>query len=206
MRLPVSISAVAMMVSEPASSVLRAAAKILRGISRARASMPPVHGASAAAHGVIEGAAYAGDGVEKDEDVFAGLHEALGALDGELGDARVALDVAVIRAGHDFRGRHGALDFGDFLGAFIDQEDDQFDVLVIFHHRIRDVLEQRRLAGAGRGDNEAALALANGGQHIDDARGIAFRKGLHPETAPGADDGEFVERSADAALSRARLR
>src|SRR5438552_849466 len=41
MRLPVSINAVATMVSEPASSVLRAAAKILRGISIARASMPP---------------------------------------------------------------------------------------------------------------------------------------------------------------------
>src|SRR5207249_4048630 len=42
MRLPVSISAVATMVSEPASSVLRAAAKIFRGISMARASIPPL--------------------------------------------------------------------------------------------------------------------------------------------------------------------
>ena len=41
MRLPVSMSAVATMVSEPASSVLRAAAKILRGISSARLSTPP---------------------------------------------------------------------------------------------------------------------------------------------------------------------
>src|SRR5439155_18141162 len=41
-RLPVSIRAVATMVSEPASSVFRAAAKILRGISMARASMPPL--------------------------------------------------------------------------------------------------------------------------------------------------------------------
>src|SRR5438477_57809 len=42
MRLPVSISAVATIVREPASSVLRAAAKILRGVSMARASIPPL--------------------------------------------------------------------------------------------------------------------------------------------------------------------
>ena len=41
-REPVSISAVATIVREPASSVLRAEAKILRGISSARASTPPV--------------------------------------------------------------------------------------------------------------------------------------------------------------------
>ena len=39
---PVSTSAVAMMVSEPPSSIFRAEANILRGISRARASTPPV--------------------------------------------------------------------------------------------------------------------------------------------------------------------
>src|SRR5438876_7853174 len=41
MRLPVSINAVAMMVSEPPSSTLRAAAKKRRGRWRAFASIPP---------------------------------------------------------------------------------------------------------------------------------------------------------------------
>ncbi len=42
MRLPVSISAEAMMVRLPPSSVLRAAENSWRGFSRARMSSPPV--------------------------------------------------------------------------------------------------------------------------------------------------------------------
>ena len=41
MRLPVSIKAVAMMVSEPPSSMFRAAAKNRRGRCKAFASIPP---------------------------------------------------------------------------------------------------------------------------------------------------------------------
>ncbi len=41
-REPVSISAVATIVSDPPSSALRAAAKMRRGFSIARASSPPV--------------------------------------------------------------------------------------------------------------------------------------------------------------------
>ena len=151
-----------MMVSEPASSVLRAAAKMLaRDFQRAGIDAAG-HGASAAGHGVVEGAADAGDRVEQDEDVLAGFDEALGALDGELRDAGVALDVAVVRAGHDLRARDGALDFGDFLGALIDEQDDELDLGMIFHHGLGDVLEQGGLAGARRRDDEAALAFADG--------------------------------------------
>ena len=75
-----------MMVREPASRVLRAAAKRRRGTSRAPASMPPdMVRRRRSAHGVVEGAGEAGDGIEHHEDVLAGLDEALGALDGEAG-------------------------------------------------------------------------------------------------------------------------
>src|SRR5882757_8400742 len=72
MRLPVSIRAVATMVSEPASSVFRAAAKILRGISMS---------GGIDAHGIIEGASRARDGVEQDKYMFARFDQPFGALD-----------------------------------------------------------------------------------------------------------------------------
>ena len=65
------------------------------------------HGAAAAAHGIVKGARRAGDGIEQDENVLAGFDQALGALDRQLRDAGVALDVAVVRAGHDLRPADG---------------------------------------------------------------------------------------------------
>ena len=113
---------------------------------------PPVALLKARAVRVIESS--------KNENILAGFDQTLGALDRELRDAGVTLDVAVVRARHHFRGRHGAPNFGHFLGTFVDEEDDQFHLRMILHHRIGDVLEEGRLAGARRGDDEAALAHA----------------------------------------------
>ena len=174
MRLPVSIRAVATIVSEPASSVLRAAAKSLaRNFHRARIDTA-AHRAAAAARRVVKGARRARDRVEQNKDILAGFDQALGALDGELRDARVALDVAVVRAGHDFGLRAGAPEVGDFLRPFIDQQDDQFHLRMILHDRVGDVMQQRRLAGARRRDDQAALTHAERRHQIHDARGVTI--------------------------------
>ena len=76
------------MVSEPPSSALRAAPKKRFGGYSAAASMPPVSVRRGRARRCCR-RGEARDGVEQDDDVLAALHQALGALEGELGDARV---------------------------------------------------------------------------------------------------------------------
>jgi hypothetical protein len=43
------------------------------------------------------------------------------------------------------------------------------DLGVVRRDRVRDLLQHDRLAGLGRRDDEAALALADGGDEVDDA-------------------------------------
>ena len=61
------------------------------------------HGASATAHRIVESAGRARDGIEQNENVLARFDQTLCALDRQLRDASVALDVAVIGAGDDLR-------------------------------------------------------------------------------------------------------
>ncbi len=51
------------------------------------------HGAAAAADRIVERASRARDGIEQDENVLARFDQPLGALDRELRDAGVALDI-----------------------------------------------------------------------------------------------------------------
>ena len=192
MREPVSMSAVATMVSAPASSVCRAAAKILaRNFQRA--------GADAARHGIalgalVEGAAETGDGIEQDEDVAAALDQALGALDDELRQADVAGVFLVVGGGPELAAAGQELtEIGDFLGPLVDQDDHDEGVGGIDQHRVGDGLHEHGLAGSGRGDDEAALAVADRGHEIEDAGGKLVGAGLELDAAVGIDGGQFLE-------------
>ena len=77
---PVSTSAVAIMVREPPSSILRAEANILRGICRARTSTPPVMAQPAAAMHAVVGAGHAGDGIQQHKNVPSAFHHAAAAF------------------------------------------------------------------------------------------------------------------------------
>ena len=76
-RLPVSISAVATIVSEPPSSMLRAAPKNFFGGYSAVESTPPERIRPDAGADEVVGAGEPGDAVEHDHDVLAQLDEAL---------------------------------------------------------------------------------------------------------------------------------
>ncbi len=162
MRLPVSMSAVAMMVSEPASSVLRAAAKIRRGISRARASTPPDMVRPPPAMALLKARPTRVIESSRMKTSLPAFDEALGALDGELGDAGVALHVAVVRAGHDLGGRArcGVISVTSSGRSSTSRMMSLMSGMIL-HHGIADVLEEGGLAGARRGDDEAALAFAD---------------------------------------------
>jgi hypothetical protein len=58
------------------------------------------------------------------------------------------------------------------------------------------VLEQNGLAGTRRGDDETALALANGRQQIHDARRQRFGAGLQKDPFMGIDGREIVKVAA----------
>ena len=101
MREPVSTSAVATMVSEPPSSMLRAAPKKRFGRCSALLSTPPDRTLPDGRHDGVVGAREARDRVEQDDDVLLVLDQALGLLDHHLGHLHVALRRLVEGRGDD---------------------------------------------------------------------------------------------------------
>jgi hypothetical protein len=68
---------------------------------------------------------------------------------------------------------------------------------MIFGDRLRDVLQEDGLTGAGRGDDQRALTLADGGHDIDHAAGAVFLgriERLHVEALVRVKGREVVER------------
>ena len=126
---------------------------------------------------VVVGAREPGDRVEQDDDVLAVLDEPLGLLDDHLGDVDVLLGRLVERRRDDLA-LHRALHVGDLLGALVDQQHDQVRLGVVARDGVRDRLQQHRLAGAGRGDDQAALTLPDRRQEVHDPPGHVDLLGL----------------------------
>ena len=66
---------------------------------------------------------------------------------------------------------HRARHFRHFFRALVDQQDDQRDAGMIGGDGVGDVLHHDGLAGLGWGNHQAALAFADGRDHVDDPRG-----------------------------------
>ena len=127
---------------------------------------------------------------------FACFDEPFCALDGELRNARVALDIAVVRARHHFRLRTRAPEVGDFFRPFIDQQNDQFHLLVILRDRFGDVMQQSRFAGARRRDDQTALTHPERRHQIHDARRVTVGHGFEFDPLVRVDCGQLFERHA----------
>src|SRR5690606_36321291 len=108
--------------------------------------------------------------IEQDHHVLLVLDQALGLLDHHLRDLHVARG-RLVESRRDDLALHGALHLGDLLGPLVDQQHDQVHLGVIPGDRSRDVLQQHRLAGLRRRNDQAALALADRRDEVDDARG-----------------------------------
>jgi hypothetical protein len=132
------------------------------------------------------------------------LDQALGLLDHHLRH----LDVAhrrLVEGGGDHLALHRALHVGDLLGPLVDQQHDEVAFRVIRRDRLRDVLHQHGLAGARRGDDEAALALADRGDDVDDSRRIVLARRvrlLELEPLGGIERRQVVEMDLVADLLR----
>ena len=125
-------------------------------------------------HGVV-GARQAGDRVEQDDHVALVLDQALGALDHHVGDLHMARGRFVEGGADDFGGAHAAHHLGHFFRAFVDQQDDQVHFRMVVHDGLGDVLQHHGLAGLGRRHDDAALALADRRDQVEDAAADVFR-------------------------------
>lgn len=92
-----------------------------------------------------------------------------------------------------FDAGEGSAEIGDFLGSFIDEEDDDLDVGVVSEEGGGDVLEEGGFAGLGWGDDEGALAAADGAEEVDEAAGGWAAGVFEGEAGLGVDGGEVFE-------------
>ena len=120
------------------------------------------------------------------------LDLALGLLDDHLGN----LDVAGLRLvegrTHDLAA-NGSLHVGDLFGALVDQQHDQMHVRMVGGDRICDGLQQHRLAGTRRGDDERPLALAQRRDQIHGAAAEVLLDRFQAQTLLGVVGREIVK-------------
>ena len=159
-----------MIVSDPPSSMFRAAPKNRFGrIQRDRVDAAR-QGPARRRERQVVGARQAGDRVEQDDDVAAGLDLALGDLERHLGDVGVVLGRLVEGRGDDLA-LDAAAHVGDLLRSLADERDHEQDLRVVGADAVGDLLEQHRLAGLRRADDQGALALADRVDQVDRAAG-----------------------------------
>ena len=192
MRLPVSIRAVPTIVSEPPSSKSRAVANSFLGMSIALMSTPPLivrpvlptHLLNARASRVIES-------ISRKTSLPISASR-LQRSTTSWREPHVAFDVAVEAAGDDLA-VDGAAHVGDFFGPLVDQQHDQLDVGVVRGDRLADVLQQDRLAGSRRGDDQGPLALAQRRQQVHHPGGQRLGPGFQLQPVFGVDRRQLVE-------------
>ncbi len=113
--------------------------------------------------------------------------------------ADVVVDLLVVGRGPDL-GRHAALEVGDLLGPLVHQEDHHLALGIVLQDAERHVAQEGRLARAGRGDDQAARALADRAEQVDRAGGHAPVLHLHLQVLVRGDGGERGEVELGAAL------
>src|ERR1035437_6042484 len=150
-------------------------------------------------HDGVVGAGETGDGVEENDHIALVLDEALGLFDDHLGDLHVA-GGGLVKGGADDLALDGALHVGDFLGALVDEQDDEHHIGVVGGDGVGQRLQEHGLAGAGRGDDEAALALAHGGRQVHHPAADGLPDGLQLDAFLGIERGEVVEENLVARL------
>ena len=159
--------------------------------------MPPDSVRPRRRQGEVVGAREAGDRVEQDHDVAAGLDLALGDLERHLGDVGVVLG-RLVEGRADDLALDAAAHVRDFLGPLADEGDHQEDVRVVGADAVGDLLEEHRLAGLRRADDERALALADRVDEVDQPLAQVLRVGLEVDQLVRVDRGQVAEDRAAA--------
>ena len=159
--------------------------------------MPPDSVRPRRRQGQVVGAREAGDRVEQDHDVAAGLDLALGDLERHLGDVGVVLG-RLVEGRADDLALDAAAHVRDFLGPLADEGDHQQDLRVVGADAVGDLLEEHRLAGLRRADDEGALALAERVDEVDQPLAEVLGVGLEVDQLVRVDRGQVAEDRAAA--------
>ena len=96
-----------------------------------------------------------------------------------------------------------ALHVRDLFGALVDEHDHEVDLGVVGRDRVRDLLHDDRLAGLRGRDDQAALALADGGDDVDHALREPGLLGLEAQALLRVERRQLAELGA--ALRRLRV-
>ncbi len=136
--LPVSTRAVAMIVSEPPSSTLRAEPKNRLGRCKALASTPPERILPECGHFGVPGPGQPRDRIEKDDHVVAVLDHPLGLFDDHLRHLDVPGRRLVERRADHFAVRPFDLPLhvGHFFRPLVDQQHDHVDFRMVGEHAL----------------------------------------------------------------------
>jgi hypothetical protein len=133
------------------------------------------------------------------------LDEALGLLDDHLGHLDVARGWLVER-GRDDLPLDRPLHVGDLFGPLVptgnNEQHDQVHLGVVRRDAVRDVLEQHRLAGSRRCDDEAARPLADRRHQVHDARRQVVGRRLEVDPLLGVERRQVLEEDLLARLLR----
>jgi hypothetical protein len=89
-----------------------------------------------------------------------------------------------------------------FFRPFVDEQHDQVHLRMVHGDRLSDVLEEHRLAGARRCDDEAALSLADRRHQIHDARGHVVAAVFEPDRLLRIERRQVLEEQLLACLVR----
>nr|GEU28109.1 hypothetical protein [Tanacetum cinerariifolium] len=152
--------------------VTGSAEETFRALQRVGVHTTGQHLARGRDHGVV-GAGQAGDRVQQDHHVFFHFDQALGFFQHHLGYLHVARG-RFVEGGGDHFAAHRALHLGHFFRALVDQQHDQRHIRVVRGDRVGDVLQHHGFTGLGRRHQQAALALADRRNQVDDTAGDVF--------------------------------
>ena len=85
------------------------------------------------------------------------------------------------------------LHVGHFFGPLVDQQHDQLDVGIVRRDALADVLQEDRLAGSRRGDDQRPLALAQRREQVHHPRRQRLGAGFQLQPGLGIDRRQLVE-------------
>src|SRR5215510_11247395 len=141
--------------------------------------------------GVVR-ARQSGDRIEQDHHVAFMFDQALRLFDHHVGHLNVARSRLV-----EGRRNHFAVDrtlhVRDFFRALVYQQDDQRDFGVIFGDGVGDGLQQHRLAGARRSDDQRALPFSDRSEQVGHTPRKVLGIGLHPQMLVRIERRQIVE-------------
>src|SRR2546427_175364 len=133
------------------------------------------------------------DGIQQDHHIALVFDQALGFFQDHFGHLDVALG-GLIEGRADDLALYGSLHVRDFFRALIDQQHDQGDFRMIGGDGVGHRLQHHGFAGARRGHDQAALALADVAEQVENTAGEVLVGRLHFEQALRIERSEIIEK------------